>query len=254
MSLADVEEIKQRILEWIRKGNHTLKGLGDAGPNGKGINIMTFAHIFSEGREANLFGWPFLQGCAKEDVEKAVRELVEEKILEYPPESVSGYPYGEAFRIRADYEDKLKETPGQENDWFWILIHKDIRKVAEIRFRNETYADAVEAAFKEVNDRVKKIFKDCISKELDGAKLMQEAFSPNKPVIKFRDSTLSEKSLEDMQRGYMNIFAGAMLALRNPKAHHNLTMDKETAIHQLFLASTLMHVIDNASYCSDNEK
>ena len=46
------------------------------------------------------------------------------------------------------------------------------------------YADAVEAAFKEVNTRVKGIYKNRTSIEKDGVKLMQSAFSPQNPIIK----------------------------------------------------------------------
>jgi hypothetical protein len=42
----------------------------------------------------------------------------------------------------------------------------------------------------------------------------------------------------------MQIFAGAMTGIRNPKAHANIIIDSNRAIHFLFLASLLMYVID----------
>ncbi|MBA7577516.1 hypothetical protein ES708_19369 [subsurface metagenome] len=42
----------------------------------------------------------------------------------------------------------------------------------------------------------------------------------------------------------MQIFSGAMTGIRNPKAHENITIDSQRAIHFLFLASLLMFKID----------
>jgi len=42
----------------------------------------------------------------------------------------------------------------------------------------------------------------------------------------------------------MEIFAGAMLGIRNPKAHKNLTISRERAIHHPFLAGLLFFKSD----------
>jgi len=47
-----------------------------------------------------------------------------------------------------------------------------------------------------------------------------------------------------MQKGYMQIFSGAMTGIRNPKAHSNVIVDEKRAIHHLHLASLLHHVSD----------
>lgn len=46
--------------------------------------------------------------------------------------------------------------------------------------------------------------------------------------------------------GYMNMFAGAINAIRNPKVHENMTISKDDAIRKLYLASMLMYKLDNA--------
>ena len=127
---------------------------------------------------------------------------------------------------------------------FWYLINERIRKISKPRFDGGHYADAVEAAFKEINVRVKTIVKDITGKELDGHGLMTTAFSPNDPLIILDD--ISTTSGKDTQRGFMEIFAGAMTGIRNPKAHANMNIAKEYAIHLIFIASTLMFNIDNA--------
>jgi hypothetical protein len=42
----------------------------------------------------------------------------------------------------------------------------------------------------------------------------------------------------------MQIFAGAMQGIRNPKAHDNIDIHKERAMHQIILASLLMYKLD----------
>ena len=137
------------------------------------------------------------------------------------------------FLIRSEYD-------------FWFMIHESIIRVAKDKFEDGYYADAVESAFKEINKRVKEIVKDKTSDEIDGAGLMTTAFSPNKPIITLDD--LSSQSGRDIQKGYMQIFAGAMTGIRNPKAHDNITISRERAIHFIFLASLLMHKLDEAKY------
>jgi len=45
----------------------------------------------------------------------------------------------------------------------------------------------------------------------------------------------------------MQIFAGSMTGIRNPKAHGNLNITRERGIHLLFLASLLFHKLDESS-------
>ena len=43
----------------------------------------------------------------------------------------------------------------------------------------------------------------------------------------------------------MEMFAGAMIGIRNPKAHNNQTISKADAIRKLHFASMLMYKLDN---------
>ena len=78
----------------------------------------------------------------------------------------------------------------------------------------------------------------------DGADLMYKVFSANDPMLEFESR--EDESGENVQKGYMQIFAGAMTGIRNPKAHENLTISKEDAIHKIFLASLLMNKVEQA--------
>lgn len=125
-----------------------------------------------------------------------------------------------------------------EEDNVWNLLHPDITRIARPRFDATHYADSVEAALKEVNTVVKKIVKDATGKELDGAALMQRALSLDNPILMLAD--LGTENGKDIQKGYIQIFSGTIAGIRNPKAHTNITIDKNRTIHLLFLASLLM--------------
>ena len=121
---------------------------------------------------------------------------------------------------------------------FFSALDSDIRRVSQQLFKDEHYADSVSAAFKELNHKVKQAYKAHRGIELDGADLMRKAFSPNNPVFAIAD--LSTESGKNTQQGFMELFAGAMIGIRNPHAHENLILDSEDAKHFLYLASLLM--------------
>lgn len=136
----------------------------------------------------------------------------------------------------------LSKSPGLAD--FWGFIHPKIRSITEAKFEAGFYADAVETGLKEVNKQVKLYVLNKTGKELDGTGLMTTAFSMNNPIIRL--SALSSETDRNIQQGYMQIFAGTMQGIRNPKAHDNLTLTKTRTIHLLFLASLLMEKLDEA--------
>lgn len=141
--------------------------------------------------------------------------------------------------------DKIEESqPPTGTSSFWDHLHPKVVELAHARFAAGHRADAVEAVLKHLNTRVKEIVKQKTNKELDGAPLMNIAFSPNSPIIVLAD--MSTQSGQDMQKGYMQIFAGTMTGIRNPKAHDNIDIDENRAMHHLFLASLLLKVIDDS--------
>jgi uncharacterized protein Ymh len=78
-------------------------------------------------------------------------------------------------------------VPVVSMDDFWGRLHPSVVQVAKDRFSASHYADAVEAAFKELNAKIKAYMKRATGNEFDGADLMQRAFSPNAPVIRLAD-------------------------------------------------------------------
>jgi len=136
-------------------------------------------------------------------------------------------------------------SPAQEQSQqfdFWPQLHPDVLQVSKARYDAGHLADSVEAAFKHLNTKVKELVLRKTGKEHDGSSLMKNAFSLNSPVISLDD--LSTESGKNIQLGYMEIFAGSMTGIRNPKAHANIQIDAKRAIHLLFLASLLLYKLD----------
>ena len=128
-------------------------------------------------------------------------------------------------------------------DWFWELVHPRIAALARPRFEAGFFGDAVEASYKEVNDEVKRISREGVGcRDRDGASLMNAAFSPTSPLIRL--TALETETDRSIQQGYMQIMAGAMTGIRNPKAHGNLNPGASRTLHLICLASLLMHKID----------
>lgn len=133
---------------------------------------------------------------------------------------------------------------------FWTLLHPRVNQLAQTRFNNKLYADSVSACLREINTIVKDYVRQTINQELDGAPLMTRAFSANNPIIEFAD--LTTESGRNIQLGYMKIFEGAMIGIRNPKAHANLYPDENKAIHFLFLASFMFVKLQEAGIINEN--
>ena len=133
-------------------------------------------------------------------------------------------------------------SPVVQREDFWSRLHRSVVRVSRARFEAGHYADAVEAAFKELNSEIKEHVRKATGQEYDGVDLMNRALSPSNPIIRIAD--LSTKDGENMQKGYLQIFSGSITGIRNPKAHSNVTIDEKRAIHHLHLASLLHFVFD----------
>ena len=156
-----------------------------------------------------------------------------------PQNGINPYSFGEVIATITYLNGYSKNNSSS----IWDNMHPQIISVAKGRFDNGHYADAVEAAFKEINARVKSIYKNRTSIEKDGSKLMQAAFSAQNPIIKLGD--ISTETGINVQQGYMEMFVGAMIGIRNPQAHNKLQISKDKAIRKLHFASMLMYKLDD---------
>lgn len=119
-----------------------------------------------------------------------------------------------------------------------VVTSAEIRLVSRQLFADGHYTRAVEAAFKTLIIAVK-TRSNLSDDDYDGHSLMQKAFSVNNPKLKF--SGLSRKSEKNVQLGYMELFAGSISGIRNPRAHEvDIADDPQEALELLTLANHLM--------------
>lgn len=78
---------------------------------------------------------------------------------------------------------------------------------------------------------------------------MQKVFSPNKPKLKLNSGVTSSEQNE--QSGYMQIFAGCMTGIRNPRAHDSDWEDTEDRALQLLMLAN--HLIERAQMAEITE-
>lgn len=138
----------------------------------------------------------------------------------------------------------LGETPaGRAVHAFGKLdIHPEIERAVGTLFRNGHYANAVEDACKVLDVLVKMRSGKF---ELSGTELMQKVFSPNAPVLRFND--LTSETGRSEQQGMMFLYSGAMLALRNPRAHDLVQDDPEQALEYIGFLSLLAKALDRTT-------
>jgi uncharacterized protein (TIGR02391 family) len=75
--------------------------------------------------------------------------------------------------------------------------------------------------------------------------LMERAFNPTNPVLKF--NALTDQSDKDEQKGFMMMFCGAVAGLRNPRAHGFINDEPERALEFIAFVSLLAKLLDGAS-------
>jgi uncharacterized protein (TIGR02391 family) len=119
-------------------------------------------------------------------------------------------------------------------------LQPEIALAASELYRDGHYANAVEDAVKALNGLVR--LRSGV--ELDGVTLMQKAFSPNAPILRFNE--LKDQNDRDEQQGFMMMFSGAVAGLRNPRAHKLIKDDPERALEFIAFVSLLAKLLDGA--------
>ena len=123
-----------------------------------------------------------------------------------------------------------------------MVSDQELLKFVAPLYANRHYAQAVEEACKFLDNLVKR---RSGRTDLTGASLMRTAFSPRKPILKL--NSLAIQSEKDEQQGYMDLFAGAMSGIRNPRAHeHGLSDTENTALCLLAFVNHLVKKIRSA--------
>lgn len=148
------------------------------------------------------------------------------------------------FGMTFGYIKSLYENEKHLLNNIWNYIHPKTQEVSKGQYLAGFYADATENAFKEINARTKRMYANaCPNTPIpDEAAAMTRVYSSNSPIVKFCDR--HTESGQHTQLGFMKMAEGALIALRNPVAHENLSMSQDDAMRQLMFASMLMYRID----------
>ena len=120
-------------------------------------------------------------------------------------------------------------------------LHAEVIRVSATLFEQGNLAAAILEAFKAVNLRAKALS----GLEADGKDLMARAFRLEDPVLVLADITT--ETGRNVQAGYHLMFMGAVVGIRNPRAHEQFEeMDENEALEELGFASLLMRRLDDA--------
>ena len=120
-----------------------------------------------------------------------------------------------------------------------MQFHPRVIEASKSLFETQHYAQAIFEAFKAVDNLVKE--KTGLS--LSGKQLMAQVFREEQPTIKLNEGR--SQSDRDEQEGFKFLFMGAMVGIRNPKAHDNVVQtDPYRTLEYLGFASLLMRRIE----------
>lgn len=150
-------------------------------------------------------------------------------------------------RILATMDIIYEIETGKANN-IWVYVHPKIIKSSKKLYLDGYYSNASLDAFKEINGRMKNLYKIIKTEEKkipDGTKLMNDMLSDQNPILPIDD--ISTTTGKDIQSGFRFMFSGAISALRNPSAHSNdEKLTAEESMRRLMFASMLMYKIDEA--------
>jgi uncharacterized protein (TIGR02391 family) len=122
-------------------------------------------------------------------------------------------------------------------------LHPRIATVCSDLFRDGHYRNAVLDASLALENFIKEKSR---RHDLSGASLMRTVFSKNSPILPFND--LSNQSEQDEHEGLMHLFEGAMLALRNPRAHSLVPDSPEQALGYIAMLDLLAGRLEQAKH------
>lgn len=121
-------------------------------------------------------------------------------------------------------------------------LHPQIQEAARGPFNDGHRAAAVLAALIAIEVRVRDLLGGT---DRLGVAVMGDAFDTDQPALAI--NALADGDDRDEQRGFAFIFKGAMLGVRNPKAHSPWEdLEERRALDYLALASLLMRRLDDA--------
>ncbi len=137
-----------------------------------------------------------------------------------------------------DEREYFKRHPFEQ-----YAIHDSLPEKVKNLFDDGHYSESAFEAFKFVVHTVRELSGD----SRDGKSLMLNALGTKNTLINLNN--LSSQSEIDEQEGYSFIFAGSVIAIRNPRAHeHSVNDNPDKCLDHLILASILLRRLEEAGY------
>lgn len=122
-------------------------------------------------------------------------------------------------------------------------IHPGIPSVVRKLFDDGHYSHATFEAFKFVDKEIQRHS----GIHESGFKLMMKAFGKSSNALHL--NSLSNQSERDEQMGFQFVFAGSMLAIRNPRGHEvSISESPDQCLDHLSLASLLLRRLERAGF------
>jgi len=122
-------------------------------------------------------------------------------------------------------------------------IHPRLPSIVRDLFDDGHYAQSTFEAYKFIDKEIQRLSRSSIS----GFKLMMQVFAVETPIIKL--TPLSNESEKNEQKGFQLIFAGSLLAIRNPRGHEYAVKDSpDICLDHLSLASLLLRRLEEAGF------
>lgn len=210
-----------------------------------------------------------------ENVEDSIKETIREVYGQFSPEFIKyqhyaiwegGYVIGDSFlEKQTKFQSGIEHAIGMLNGLIGRLaekkfdlqqdpdslkiqtfnglnLHPRISNVCLNLYKDGHFSSAVFEASKSLINYVKEKSK---KHDLDGTNLVRTVFSRNKPILSF--NKLIDQTDLDEQEGIMHLFEGAVMGIRNPRGHGNITDDPDRAMDYIILISLLAYRVDNSS-------
>jgi uncharacterized protein (TIGR02391 family) len=141
------------------------------------------------------------------------------------------------------YTEARYEPTGGAHPFDERNVHPDLPLIVRHLFDDGHFAQATFEAFKFIDKQVQHHSRLSES----GFKLMMQAFAEASPAVRL--TALLTVSERDEQKGFQFLFAGSLLAIRNPRGHEvSLPDGPDRCLDHLSLASLLLRRLDESGF------
>ena len=145
-------------------------------------------------------------------------------------------------RLAHKFTEARSVPPGGLHPFDQRDVHPKLPPIVKQLFDDGHFAQATFEAYKCVDKEVQRFSKSTES----GFKVMMQAFAAENPLIRL--TPLATQSEKDEQKGFQFLFAGSVLAIRNPRGHDPVVDSPDQCLDHLSLASLLLRRLEEAGF------